>query len=437
MLFLQRTVADSVEMKGKGLHTGSDSSVTFRPAPPNTGIVFVVPGPDGPVEIPARVENVPAGHGGSRNTTLARDGVEIRTVEHVLSVLSGLGVSNCYVDISGGEPPEPADGSVESFVELLDSVGVVEQGLPCPYHRIGAPVSYRDGDVWLRAEPADTFKLTFSIDYDDPLIGSQTGTFTISPKLYRDEIATARTFALKKDVEKLQEMGLAMGGTLDNALVVDNGKVISNEGLRFPDEFVRHKVLDLIGDLSLLGMPILGHITASRSGHDANVAFTRLLAKAERRSSRIYPPRNPDHWDICSIMHLMPHRYPFLLVDRIVELECGKHVIGYKNVTINEPFFQGHFPDHPIMPAVLLIEAMAQVGGVLLLSSVQNSNEKLVYFSGIDQARFRKPVVPGDQVRFELEMVKMRGPVCKMRGTAYVDGDKVAEADLMSSVVDR
>lgn len=437
MLFLQRTVAEKVEMKGRGLHTGSDSSIVFRPAPPNTGIVFVVPGPDGPVEIPALVENVPAGHSGSRNTTLARDGAEIRTVEHVLSVLAGLGVTNCYVDIEGGEPPEPSDGSVATFVELLDGAGIVDQGLPCTYHRIGAPVSYRDGDVWLKAEPADTFKITFSIDYDDPLIGSQTGTFTITPDLYRDEIASARTFALKRDVERLQAKGLAMGGTLDNALVVDDGEVISNEGLRFPDEFVRHKVLDLMGDISLLGMPILGHITASRSGHDANVAFTRLLAKAERRSSRIYPPRTPEHWDISSIMSLMPHRYPFLLVDRIVEFETNKRVVGYKNVTINEPFFQGHFPDHPIMPAVLLLEAMAQVGGILLLSSVKNSNEKLVYFTGIDQARFRKPVLPGDQVRFELEMVKMRGPVCKMHGTAYVDGDKVAEADLMSSVVDR
>lgn len=231
-------------------------------------------------------------------------------------------------------------------------------------------------------------------------------------------------------------MGLGMGGSIDNALIFDNGKLAPGQELRFPDEVVRHKLLDLVGDLSLLGMPIQGHIRARYSGHAANVAFTRLLAKSERKMPRIYPPRDPKHWDIHSIMEIMPHRYPFLLVDRIIELEPAKKVVGIKNVTINEPFFQGHFPGHPIMPAVLITEAMAQTGGVLLLSSVDDSQGKLVYFSGIDNARFRQPVTPGDQLRFELELVKLRGPICKMRGTAWVDGKLVAEADLMSSVVD-
>jgi UDP-3-O-[3-hydroxymyristoyl] N-acetylglucosamine deacetylase/3-hydroxyacyl-[acyl-carrier-protein] dehydratase len=213
--------------------------------------------------------------------------------------------------------------------------------------------------------------------------------------------------------------------------------VIQGDGqLRFPDEVVRHKILDLIGDLALLGMPIQGHITARLSGHASNVAFTRLLAQAERKMPRIYPARQPQNWDIASIMEIMPHRYPFLLVDRIIDLQPGKTVTGIKNVTINEPFFQGHFPGHPIMPAVLIIEAMAQVGGVLLLSSVEDPRGKLVYFSGIDEARFRQPVTPGDQLRFELELVKLRGPICKMKGTAWVGDTKVAEANLMSTVVD-
>ena len=206
--------------------------------------------------------------------------------------------------------------------------------------------------------------------------------------------------------------------------------------LRFPDECVRHKILDLIGDLALLGMPIQGHVKARLSGHAANVEFTRLLAKVERRMPRIYPPRDPEAWDIASIMKIMPHRYPFLLVDRITGIEPGRRVTGLKNVTINEPFFQGHFPGHPIMPAVLIVEAMAQVGGVLLLSNVDDPRGKLVYFSGIDNARFRSPVTPGDQLRFELEMIKLRGPICKMRGTAWVGDKVVAEADLMSTVVD-
>ena len=436
MLILQRTVAKKVEMTGVGLHTGAEVTVAFRPAPLNTGIVFTVPGPEGAVEIPAVVENVPSDHSGARNTTLAKDGVEVSTVEHVLSALTGVGVTNCYVDLSANEPPEPADGSVQAYVELLDEAGVEVQGMPAPYYKVSTPISLSFGDVQLTVEPADEFLVTFEIAYDEPAIGTQRATFAVRPEVYRKEIASARTFALRADVEKLREQGLVRGGTLDNALVFDNGEVLSTEGLRFPDECVRHKILDLIGDLSLLGMSIQGHVTARYSGHDCNVALVRDLAKRERRSNPIYPPRNPEHWDIGSIMELMPHRYPFLLVDRIVEFESGKRVVGIKNVSFNEPFFQGHFPEYPIMPA-LLTEAMAQVGGVLLLSSVGTPGKNLVYFTGIDNARFRKPVVPGDQVRFELELLKLRGPVCKMHGAAYVDGDKVAEADLMSSVVDR
>ncbi len=437
MLFLQKTVAERVEFEGVGLHSGAPSRIAFLPAEPNTGLVFRVLRGDGFTDIPAVVENAPADRGGLRSTALVSGDVQIHTVEHVLSALHGMGVTNCVIELDGEEPPEPVEGSTTTYVDLLESAGLREQGLPGTYYRVDVPVELREGDVLLKAEPCDRFLLTFRIDYPDPLIGRQEYTFEVRPDGYREQIAPCRTFALKKDVEQLQAMGLGQGGTLENALIVDEGKLVNEGELRFPDEFVRHKILDLIGDLALLGMPVQGHITAERSGHDANVAFTRLLARSERRQNRIYPPRKPTCWDIGSIMKVMPHRYPFLLVDRILELESGQRVTGLKNVTINEPFFMGHFPGHPIMPAVLITEAMAQVGGVLLMSSVPDPETKLVYFSGIDNARFRRPVTPGDQIRFELEMVKMRGPICKMKGVAKVDGELVAEADLMSTIVDR
>jgi UDP-3-O-[3-hydroxymyristoyl] N-acetylglucosamine deacetylase/3-hydroxyacyl-[acyl-carrier-protein] dehydratase len=436
MIWLQRTVAREVTVEGIGLHSGKPARMTFVPAPPNTGLVFLVPGPDGEVRMPALVEHAVPAEDLIRATTLTKDGATVHTVEHVLAALAGLGVTNCVIRLEGGEPPVPACGSALSYVEMVDEAGVESQGLPSLYYKINRPVSWRDGDIELSAVPCDHFRLSFHVDYEDPGIGTQEASFEIRPGIFRREIAPARTFALMQDVARLQEQGLALGGSLDNALVFDNGRLGEGQTLRFLDEPVRHKILDLLGDLALLGMPIQGHVRARLSGHAANVAFTRLLAKTERRMPRVYPPRDPVGWDIGSIMDIMPHRYPFLLVDRITEIEPGRRVVGIKNVTINEPFFQGHFPGHPIMPAVLIIEAMAQAGGVLLLSSVEDPRGKLVYFSGIDAARFRRPVTPGDQLRFELEMTKLRGPICKMKGIAYVGDDKVAEADLMSSIVD-
>jgi UDP-3-O-[3-hydroxymyristoyl] N-acetylglucosamine deacetylase/3-hydroxyacyl-[acyl-carrier-protein] dehydratase len=436
VLWLQKTVDKEVSCEGIGLHSGQSARMTFAPADPNTGLVFEVPGPDGPVLIEAVVENVVPEVDLVRATTLVKDGVKIHTVEHVLAALAGMGITNCRIILEGGEPPVPACGSALSYVEMIDEAGVRDQGLPSVYYKINRPVTYRDGDVEIVAEPAENFLLSFHVEYDDPAIGVQDATFEMHPWVFRQEIAPARTFALMRDVAKMQEMGLAKGGTVQNALVFDEGKIEGDLELRFPDEVVRHKVLDLLGDLALLGMPIQGHIKARLSGHASNVAFTRILAKAERKMPRIYPARSPEYWDIASIMEIMPHRYPFLLVDRIIDLQPGKTVTGIKNVTINEPFFQGHFPGHPIMPAVLIIEAMAQVGGVLLLSSVEDPRGKLVYFSGIDEARFRQPVTPGDQLRFELELIKLRGPICKMKGTAWVGDSKVAEANLMSTVVD-
>jgi len=439
VLWLQKTVDKDVSIEGIGLHSGKKARMTFSPAEPNTGLVFVVPKDENSgdtLEIKAVVENVSSEKDLVRATTLTKDGVCIHTVEHVLAALSGCGITNCIISLNGQEPPVPACGSALSYVEMIDQAGIRTQGLPALYYKINRPEKMEFGKVVISAEPADNFLITFEVNYDDPLIGSQEFTIEVEPDGFRKEIAPARTFAMMSDVAKLKEMGLGQGGSQDNALIFDNGKVLGGQELRFPDECVRHKILDLIGDLALLGMPIKGHITARFSGHATNVGFTRALAKTERRLPRVYPPRNAKYWDISSIMEIMPHRYPLLLVDRIIDLEPGQKVVGIKNVTINEPFFQGHFPGHPIMPAVLIVEAMAQVGGVLLLSSVDDPRGKLVYFSGIDGARFRQPVTPGDQLRFELELVKLRGPICKMRGTAWVDGKLVAEANLMSTVVD-
>ena len=250
------------------------------------------------------------------------------------------------------------------------------------------------------------------------------------------EIAPARTFVLERDVDALRKAGWIRGGRLENAVVVGEQRVLNQEPLRFPDEFVRHKVLDLLGDLFLLGGPLIGHVTAKRSGHESHVAFVKHLKESLPLPGR-RPGRPADEWDITAIMDIMPHRYPFLLVDRITRIEEGRSIEGMKNVTINEPFFQGHFPGHPIMPAVLIIEAMAQVGGLLLLNSVEDPNQKLMYFMGIDGAKFRRPVVPGDQLRFVLTLLKLRKGTSKMRGEAFVDDQLVAEAELLATVVDR
>ena len=342
------------------------------------------------------------------------------------------------VDIDSDEPPEPRDGSCAPFVDALQKVGVENQGIPCRLLKIQAPVTFSGGDgVELYALPYDGFKISFTIDYPNPHIGIQYASFDITPQLFVRDIAPARTFVLWSDVEVLKSQGLIKGGSLDNAIAVDSEGIVNKVPLRFPNEFVRHKILDLMGDLTLVGAPIEGHIIAVRSGHKHNLGFAKLLVQELGNQRKNAVMGEQEFWDINVIQKIMPHRYPFLLVDRILKLEDKKRVVGIKNVTINEPFFMGHFPGHPIMPAVLIIEAMAQVGGILLLSSVDTPERYLVYFIGIDKAKFRKPVVPGDQIRFELEMISLRKRFCKMRGIAYVDGQVVAEADLFSSIIDR
>jgi len=432
----QRTIAQEVSVEGIGLHTGEKGRVTFKPAPAMAGITFVRTDLPGRPEVPVRPENAWFDPKAGRRSILQQDGVQIHTMEHLLAAVAGLGIDNLVVETSAMEVPEPADGSAAAFAKVLRAAGFVEQDRARKHIKVTRPVSWSENGVSLSAVPYQGFRITFVIDYDHPLIGRQTVTFDIDDETFEREIAPARTFVLERDLEALRTAGWIKGGRIESAVVVGDREIRNPEPLRYPDEFARHKVLDLIGDLSLLGGPLQGHVTAVKAGHQSHVAFVKhLKATLPLPGRRAGGP--PDEWDITAVMDIMPHRYPFLLVDRITGLEEGTWIEGLKNVTINEPFFQGHFPGHPIMPAVLIIEAMAQVGGLLLLHSVDDPNEKLMYFMGIDQAKFRKPVTPGDQLRFKLTLVKLRKGTAKMRGEAFVDGQLVAEADLLAIVVDR
>ncbi len=432
----QRTIKNQFIFEGIGIHTGAKVRTVFKPAPAGTGIIFRRVDLDPVVEIPAKAEFIDPGEV-RRNTTLARDGAQIHTVEHILAAASGMQIDNLVIDIDADEPPEPADGSVLELVESIKAAGIENQGVPVKYLKITTPVSFYKDDVELLALPYEGFRVSYTIEYESKFIGTQYFSLDIDPDTFASEIAPSRTFALMSDVEMLRKEGLIKGGSLDNAIVVDENGIMNDAPLRFSDEFVRHKILDIVGDLTLAGAPIEGHIIAIRSGHNYNLPFAKLLAKDLKNKQISIIGPDDGHWDINMIMDIMPHRYPFLLVDRIIELEGSKRVVGIKNVTINEPFFIGHFPGHPIMPAVLIIEAMAQVGGILLLSSVDNPEDFMVYFMTIDKAKFRKPVLPGDQLRFEVEMLSRKRKFCKIRGKAYVDGSVVAEADLSSTIVKR
>jgi UDP-3-O-[3-hydroxymyristoyl] N-acetylglucosamine deacetylase / 3-hydroxyacyl-[acyl-carrier-protein] dehydratase len=432
---LQRTIEKPVTLAGVGLHTGEAGEIRFLPAEVGSGVRFVRTDLAGRPVVHVRPENARFDPQAGRRTILDENGVQIHTMEHVLAAVAGLGIDNVVIETSTLEVPEPADGSAAPIARALCDAGIRELDRPRRYIKVTKPVHWRHGDIEISALPFQGFRISFTIDYDHPLIGRQCMTFDVEPEAFLEQVAPARTFVLERDVEGLRQAGWIKGGRLENAVVVGKDRIL-NPPLRFPDEFVRHKVLDLLGDLSLLGSPVIGHISARRSGHQSHVAFVKHLKEALPLPGR-RPGSSPDEWDITAIMDILPHRYPFLLVDRIVHIEEGKSIEGFKNVTINEPFFQGHFPGHPIMPAVLILEAMAQVGGMLLLNSVEDPKDKLMYFMGIDKAKFRRPVTPGDRVHFKLTLLKLRKGTSKMRGEAFVDDQLVAEAELMAAIVDR
>ena len=431
----QRTVKGTASIEGVGLHTGEKGVMRFLPAPVGHGVRFVRTDLPNRPEVRVRPENAHFDPGAGRRTILQQDGVQVHTMEHVLAAVAGLGIDNLVIEMDTMEAPE-SDGSALPIAKALVSAGIVDQDKPTRHIKVSKPVRYAEGPVELSAVPYSGFRLTFRIEYDHPLIGVQERSIDITPESFMAEIAPARTFVLERDLELLRQSGWIKGGRIESAVVVGKDKIHNEESLRFPDEFVRHKILDLLGDLFILGGPLLGHVTAKRSGHQGHVAFVKTLKETLPLPGR-RPGGPPEEWDTTAIMDLMPHRYPFLLVDRITNIEEGRSIEGLKNVTINEPFFQGHFPGHPVMPAVLILEAMAQVGGMLMLNSVDDPGNKLMYFMGIDGAKFRRPVVPGDQLRFKLTLLSVKRRTMKMRGEAFVDGQLVAEADLLATVVDR
>ena len=435
MSHFQTTLIKPAVYKGIGLHLGKETSITFKPAPADTGIVFVRTDVKSRPCIKVCPENVRQVEEQSRRTTLGQDYYEVHTVEHVLSVLYGLGIDNAVLELDSDEPPEPNDGSVRSYITVLEKAGIKElPDKPRNLIKIEKPISIDVFGANLTAVPYDGLKISFTIDYDHPVLGTQYLSLDVTSETFKNEIAPARTFCLYDDVKHLQEKNLIKGGTLKNAVVIGDDGILNEEPLRFPDEFVRHKILDLIGDLSLLGARLHGHVISVKSGHASNVQFIKKIEETHRKtldSSHLADKA----WDIEDIMELLPHRYPFLLVDRIIKVEPDKRIVGIKNVSINEPFFQGHFPGAAIMPGVLVVEAMGQVGGLMLFNSVDNPANWLVYFTGLDKARFRNPVKPGDQIVFDLEMIQRRGPMCRMKGIAKVDGKIVVEAILMAMLV--
>lgn len=465
MLTKQRTIAKDVSISGIGLHTGNRSNMTFKPAPEDFGIQFKrIDLPDSP-EIPADIDHV---IDISRGTTIAVGTAEVKTVEHVLAAIMGCEIDNILVELDTNEPPV-VDGSAKPFIDLLNSAGFTEQSAPKDYLVIENTIHYRSekGDVDIVAFPLDDFKATVMIDYRNPALGSQyTSLFNLAE--FAKEFAPARTFCFLHEVEDLYEQGLIQGGKFENAVVIvdrdlskdelgdlmkklgieesvvlgQNG-ILNNTRLRFPNEPVRHKLLDLIGDMALIGAPIKGHIMAARPGHKHNIEFVKMLRNLykENKLKMKYQAQKGSGviMDINAIIKMLPHRYPFLLVDKVVELELGKRIVGVKNVTINEPFFQGHFPQKPVMPGVLIIEAMAQTGGLLLLSFFDSYEGKLAYFTSIDKAKFRKQVIPGDQLFFNVEVLDRKRNIFKLKGKVYknsLTGELAAEAEFMCAIVD-
>ncbi|HEY7895003.1 MAG TPA: bifunctional UDP-3-O-[3-hydroxymyristoyl] N-acetylglucosamine deacetylase/3-hydroxyacyl-ACP dehydratase [Gemmatimonadaceae bacterium] len=422
----RHSVAESVTLEGIGLHLGRPCRLTFRPADAGSGVVFRrVDLPGGPC-IPARAEQAVLS---DRRTQLGTGPEALHTVEHVLAAVAAHEIDDLVIEMDGPEPPI-LDGSAGPYFDALGVAGIADRPGAVQYLAVTRPMSVKCGDSTYEVLPAPSLSLKVTIDFPHPLIGRQTLDVGVTRDSFGRELAGARTFGFVREVEMLERMGLIRGASTANAIVLDDTGLVDSS-LRWADEFVRHKAMDCVGDLALAGARVRARVIAVKPSHRGTVTLVQqMVTQATREdTSRMI--------GIEEIMKVLPHRYPFLLVDRILEMEPRKRIVGIKNVTINEPFFQGHFPGHPVMPGVLIVEAMAQVGGMLLMGAVDDPENKIVYFMSLDNVKWRKPVRPGDQLRCELEMVQIRGRVCKMRGVARVDGDLVCEADMAAMVVDR
>jgi UDP-3-O-[3-hydroxymyristoyl] N-acetylglucosamine deacetylase/3-hydroxyacyl-[acyl-carrier-protein] dehydratase len=429
----QQTLAKSASLKGTSLHTGEEVSVTLKPAPIDHGIKFKRVDLSDEPTVEARIENVRLVE---RATTLAEGNVKVHTVEHLLSALHGMGVDNAIVEMNGNEMPI-ADGSARAYVELIKKCGLQEQSAFAKVFEIRDTlhIETKSGSVLILV-PDERFRISCT------QVGPE-GRFTqyysteITPEIYEKEIAQARTFVFFEDVKPLLDKGLIRGGSLETAIVIRGDSLMSKEPLRYPDEFVRHKILDVVGDLFLAGCRIRGHVIAVKPGHAANSELTKAISKRYAQMLAMVPPqvipRGSAVMDVTDVQAVLPHRFPFLLVDRILAFEGENKIIGMKSVTINEPYFQGHFPGHPVMPGVLQLEAMAQVASILM--SKRTSLSGIGYFMSADEVKFRKPVHPGDTLIIEGELLRAKATIAKASCRCLVNGEVTSEAILMFAYV--
>jgi UDP-3-O-[3-hydroxymyristoyl] N-acetylglucosamine deacetylase/3-hydroxyacyl-[acyl-carrier-protein] dehydratase len=427
MVDYQKTIAGESSISGVGLHTGQETTITFKPAEVNTGIRFVRKDlPNNPI-IEVCADNAVLEES-LYLTALGQGEPQIKTVEHVLAACTGMGIDNITLEVTSSEPPI-SDGSAKIFVDAIQKAGIVKQDKPKQYIEVQEPIWLYEKGLELAIIPSPRLEITYKIDYDHPAVGIRSASFLVTEDVFAEKIAPARTFCFLKDIDQLRQLGIIKGGSLENAIVIGDHDFVNKEKLRFDDEIVRHKILDVIGDLTLLGRPIKGHVIAVRSGHAFNIRFVRKIL--ETLNGKTDSPKQLEMpLTANEIRKILPHRYPFLLIDKVTDINYEKKsIVAIKNVTNNEEFFNGHFPQEPIMPGVLLIEAMAQAGGILLLSLEENRG-KIAYLCGVDNAKVRRKVIPGDQLIIETTLDKVRKRAGRGKCKITADNELVAEADL-------